>query len=408
MPLFSLYLHVPFCISKCGYCAFYSEAVEKTQSTSNFPAANFPVANFPMERWLSALSREAKRIHAMWEGRPSLRTLYIGGGTPTILSLPEWESLFRILEDAFDFSDIEEATVEANPCSLTDGHLSLWRDSFVTRVSLGVQSLRDDDLAWLGRRHDARMALRALEKTCSRGFDVSADLIFGLPLQTLRMWHDSLRLVLDSGVGHVSAYQLTLEPGTPLGEAAPSLPDGYPFYRFAQWYLPRKGLEQYEIASFSRPGKECRHNRAYWSQEPVLALGPSAWGYLDGFRCRNAPTLEEYAALAETRPPVTEAERLGSAARGIEAAILALRTKWGIDTNSFAARFGKELAEEVLHVLRRIPPRLVRFFEGGVCLTPSGMRVGNAIWVELLELGDARVSETALPGQTSHMSDSPQ
>jgi oxygen-independent coproporphyrinogen-3 oxidase len=184
---------------------------------------------------------------------------------------------------------------------------------------------------------------------------------------------------------------LTLEPGTPLGKAAPSLPEGYPFYRFAQWYLPRKGLEQYEIASFSRPGKECRHNTAYWRQEAVLGLGPSAWGYLDGFRYRNAPTLEEYIPLAETQPPVTEAERLGepgSVARGIEAAILALRTKWGIDTASFAARFGGELTEEVLDVLSKIPPRLVGFFEGGVRLTSSGMRVGNAIWVELLKLAD--------------------
>jgi oxygen-independent coproporphyrinogen-3 oxidase len=305
------------------------------------------------------------------------------------------------LEGAFDFSVIEEVTVEANPCSLTEDHLSLWRDSFVTRVSLGIQSLRDGELSWLGRRHDARMALEALEKTCARGFDVSADLIFGLPFQTLRTWHDSLRRVLDSGVGHVSAYQLTLEPGTPLGDASLSLPEGYPFYRFAQWYLPRKGLEQYEIASFSRPGKECRHNIAYWRQEPVLALGPSAWGYLQGFRYRNMSPLGEYAALTAVQPPVAEAERLGfsenDVSRGVEAAILALRTKWGIDTVSFAAQFGEEFTEEVLDVLRKIPPRLVVFFEGGVCLTPLGMRVGNAIWVELLELADKGGVNTNAP-----------
>ena len=382
MPFFSLYLHVPFCVSKCNYCAFYSEALDGTPSSA---AAS-------IEGWLSALSREAGYIHAIWGGRPCLRTLYIGGGTPTILSLSEWKRLFRVLEDTFDFSAVEEVTVEANPCSLTDGHLSLWRDSLVTRVSLGVQSLRDDDLSWLGRRHDARAALRALEKTCSSGFDVSADLIFGLPSQTLRTWRDSLRRVLDLGVGHVSTYQLTLEPGTPLGDASPSLPEGYSFYRFAQGYLPRKGLEQYEIASFSRPGKECRHNVAYWRQEAVLALGPAAWGYIRGFRYHNAPTFREYLDLTATQLSIVEAERLGTSeedvSQGIEAAILALRTKWGIDTASFAARFGESLMKEVLRVLRNIPSRLVRFFEGGVCLTPSGMRVGNAIWIELLELAD--------------------
>ena len=390
MPLFSLYLHVPFCASKCGYCAFYSEPVE-TSTSPNSSISSIP--SIPsIEKWLLALSREAGHIRAIWEGRPRLRTLYVGGGTPTILSLSEWERLLRILEGAFDFSGTEEVTVEANPCSLTEGHLRLWRDSFVTRVSLGVQSLQDEDLVWLGRRHDAREALLALEKTCSFGFDVSADLIFGLPSQTLRTWRDSLRRVLGSGAGHVSAYQLTLEPGTPLGDASPSLPDGYSFYCFAQWYLPRKGLEQYEIASFSRPGKECRHNAAYWRQEPVLALGPGAWGYLWGFRYRNASTLREYADLAAAQPPIAEAERLGGSegdvSRGVEAAILALRTKWGIHRASFAAQFGEELMEKVLDVLGRIPPRLVRFFEGGVCLTPSGMRVGNAIWVELLELAD--------------------
>jgi oxygen-independent coproporphyrinogen-3 oxidase len=176
------------------------------------------------------------------------------------------------------------------------------------------------------------------------------------------------------------------------------LREGYSFYRFAQWYLPRKGLEQYEIASFAPSGKECRHNLAYWRQENVLALGPSAWGYFsgDGFRYRNAPDLDEYVALTNTQPPVAEAERLGQGrdkgqkgvSRGSEAAILALRTKWGIDFPSFSARFGEELTEKVVEVLQKMPPRLVCFFKGGACLTPSGMRVGNAIWAELLDLAD--------------------
>jgi oxygen-independent coproporphyrinogen-3 oxidase len=300
------------------------------------------------------------------------------------------------LEGAFDFSGLEEATVEANPCSLTDGHLALWRGSFVTRVSLGVQSLRDEELSWLGRRHDAKAALGALDRALSYGFDVSADLIFGLPIsdfpfQTLRTWHDSLRRVLASGVAHVSAYQLTLSPDTPLGQIAPSLPDGYSFYRFAQWYLPRKGLEQYEIASFARSGRECRHNLAYWRQGNVLALGPAAWGYLDrgkdGFRYRNVPTLEEYERAAASGARVAGAERLEGRAQGMEAAILALRTRQGIDTAAFAARFGEELTGAVVGVLREIPPRLVCFDNGRVRLTPAGMRVGNAIWTELLMKG---------------------
>jgi oxygen-independent coproporphyrinogen-3 oxidase len=358
------------------------------------------------EALLAALSLEAGRLEGVWGARVPLSTVYVGGGTPSVLSLDLWKRLIRILEGAFDFSGVGEATVEANPCSLTDGHLALWRGSFVTRVSVGVQSLRNEELSWLGRRHDAETALAALDRSLSFGFDVSADLLFGLPsadfpFQTLRTWHDSLRRVLASGVGHVSTYQLTLAPDTPLGKANPSLSngvpplsndtlsDGYSFYRFAQGYLPRKGLEQYEIASFARPGKECRHNLAYWRQENVLALGPSAWGYLDrggdGFRYCNAPTLEEY-ERADSRLSIAGAERLEGRMRGIEAAILALRTKWGIETASFAACFGRDLTDAVLEVLRAVPPRLVRFENGSARLTPAGMRVGNAIWTELLEL----------------------
>jgi oxygen-independent coproporphyrinogen-3 oxidase len=377
---FSLYLHVPFCVSKCGYCSFYSEPV--SEAPISFEAS--------LDAWLRALTREVETFIAHWGGRPPLRTLYIGGGTPSLLPPPVWRRLIRLLESAFDLAGLEEATVEANPCSLTEEHLSLWRDAFITRVSLGVQSLQDDELAWLGRRHDGAMALLALEKALTCGFDVSADLIFGIPYQTLRTWHDSLRRVWVSGAEHVSTYQLTLEPDTPLGKLMPSLPDGYSFYRFAQWYLPRKGLEQYEIASFSRPGKECRHNLAYWRQENVLALGPSAWGYRakDGLRYRNAPTIEEYVTPAATQAEVypSVVERLEDRSRGIEAAILALRTKWGIGVAAFAARFGHELAEEVSAALKKIPQRLVCFEKDRIYLTPAGMRVGNAIWVELLEL----------------------
>jgi len=176
-----------------------------------------------------------------------------------------------------------------------------------------------------------------------------------------------------------------LEPGTPLGNAAPPLPDGYSFYRFAQWYLERKGLTQYEIASFARPGEECRHNMAYWRQENVLALGPAAWGYIDGFRYANARTLEEYSALTTDSLPIVEAERLEGRSRGVESAILALRTTQGIDTASFAARFGEQLADDVIGALKKIPQRLARFENGNVSLTQAGMRKGNAIWSELLE-----------------------
>ena len=365
----SVYLHVPFCAGKCGYCSFYSEPPEAGDVAA----------------YLDALAVEI----ALWRGLLgplSPRTLYVGGGTPSLLSPDEWGRLIALLEGLGDWSRLEEATVEANPSSLSDGLLNVWRASFFTRVSLGVQSLDDAELETLGRRHDARLALEAMERLARSGLRMSVDLIFGIPGQTLRSWAASLRGVLDAGARHVSAYQLTLEPDTPMGLRSPVLPDGYPLYRYTQWFLPRRGFTQYEISSYAPPGGECRHNLAYWRQEDVLALGPAAWGYLEGRRYANPGTLDAYLEAAGRNFPEakTAGERLGPRARGVEAAILSLRTQWGIDRVDFAERWGGPLLEEIEAVLMAIPPHLVRADERSLALTPAGMRVGNAIWSEFL------------------------
>ena len=367
----SVYLHVPFCAGKCGYCSFYSRT----------PAAGDVAA------YLDALAAEI----ALWRGLLgplSPRTLYVGGGTPSLLSPDEWGRLIALLEGLGDWSRLEEATVEANPSSLSDELLDIWRASFFTRVSLGVQSLDDAELETLGRRHDAKLALEAMECLARSGLRMSVDLIFGIPGQTLRSWAASLRGVLDAGARHVSAYQLTLEPDTPLGLRSLVLPDGYPLYRYAQWFLPRRGFTQYEISSYAPPGGECRHNLAYWRQEDVLALGPAAWGYLEGRRYSNPGTLDAYLEAAGRNFPEakTAGERLGPRARGVEAAILSLRTRWGIDRVGFADHWGDSLLKEVESVLMAIPSHLVRADERSLALTPAGMRVGNAIWTEILGL----------------------
>ncbi|GHV41267.1 coproporphyrinogen III oxidase [Synergistales bacterium] len=386
--IFSLYVHVPFCAAKCHYCAFYSVPLCAGGDGAALTGA-----------WLAALRREAEILRSAWGGKIPVRTIYIGGGTPTAVSPELWRNLIETVDELFDLSHLEEATVEANPCSLSDDHLAIWRGAFVTRVSLGVQSLDADELRWLGRLHDAKAAMRSIEKTLSYGFDVSADLIFALPRQTLRSWRNTCTQILSSGVGHISAYQLTIEPDTPLGKlswaAKAAAPDGYPFYRFTQWYMAKKGLAQYEISSFAKPGLECRHNLAYWRHRNVLALGPSAWGYINrvkgGFRYHNVKTLEEYVDLTRSRLPIADAEILAGQKKGEEAAILALRTKWGIDFKKFKKEnFGGALTEKVINVLENIPPRLVGFErdEAGnverAWLTPSGMRVGNAIWSEII------------------------
>ncbi len=272
--------------------------------------------------------------------------------------------------------------MEANPDSLRDGHLEVWKEWRISRVSLGIQSFSDKLLLWLGRLHDSKKALLALEAVRGKGFLVSGDLIFGIPGQDLKTWKNDLRL-LAGYAGHMSLYQLTKEKGTPIEhESVPSQEEGYVFYRFAQWYLEKKGFSQYEIASFATDGQWCRHNLAYWRQGNVLALGPSSWGYLDGLRYRNAGTLYKY--LEQEGEIASEwEERLPLERQAREAAILALRTRWGIRWKTFRRRYGKESSKEIFDILHGLPRDLFVRRQGCTAFSPKGFRVANAIW-ELL------------------------
>ena len=325
-----------------------------------------------------------------WSGLCSfpirLDTLYIGGGTPTLLDGRQWSRLFEILEEYFVLDAAREMSVEANPGSLLPEHLEVWRDNGVTRVSVGVQSVHDDELAWLARLHNGDEAVRALECVVEKGFRCSADLLFGLAGQTLRSFAESLRRVLEIGVEHVSTYHLTLEPGTPWGNVAPSgMPEGYPFYRFAQWFLPAKGLSHYEIASFCRPGAECVHNMTYWNEDDVLALGASASGHLSGLRYTNVTGAPEYILrMKQGKSPVDTSEILSPGEKAREAAILLLRTRQGILYPEFRSRYGSELLGEILTVLDSFRPDFFVRRDDSVALSPRGMRIANRIWEEIL------------------------
>lgn len=364
----SLYLHVPFCERKCPYCAFSSAQVREGDE----------------EKYLAAVAREAAARAASAD---VLDTLYIGGGTPTALSAPAWGRLIEILENSFSLSGDAEVTVEANPNSLSASHLGLWREWRVTRVSIGVQSTDDAELAFLGRLHTARQAADAVAAALAAGFAVSLDLIFGLPGAHLRNWARTLRDAARLSPDHISIYQLTVEPGTPFDERGFSLPEGYAEYRYAQWYLAKKGYEQYEIASFARPGQKSRHNAVYWADDAYLGIGPGAWGCLDGVRYRNAPSLDEYARLVgEQGRAVIFEERLEGEAAARQAAVLALRTSAGIDMEKFTPRYGAEHAEKIFRDLKRFPSDLVLRDDVAqkIRLTAKGMRVANAIWSEIV------------------------
>ena len=406
-----LYVHVPFCKAKCAYCDFYSLALKsKLEITS----------------WLDALELEAKFWRGLAGGKLKINTLYIGGGTPSILDLNEWQRLIKIILSLCDLNNLSEASVEANPSSLTLNKdlLKFWRENFITRVSLGVQSLNDQELKILGRIHDAKMALSALDLIINSGLNANADLIFSIPNQDLRSWSKSLKLIINAGVTHISAYNLTLEPDTPLGKiySEQDLPNGYKFYRYAQWLLPKKNFAQYEISNFALKNFECLHNKLYWNQENVLALGPAASGYIDGLRYKNPESLSEYyknlnnfknfepenflndsesenknfseaecdknfkAKDLYLKNIFASAEVLDLKAKAVECAILNLRTREGINKVNFINKFGEYLFNKVKNILLGLPENLLIINDESLALSPAGMRVGNAVWTELMDL----------------------
>jgi len=368
----SVYIHIPFCLRKCPYCAFYSIS----------PSGK------DIEKYLHSLEREMEWWRAKW-GRPfpEVKTLYLGGGTPSFLTLEHWQIIKDMINKHFTFSDEAEISVEANPDSLTSRHLVFWKGMGVSRVSLGIQSLLDEELQTLQRPYSRKEALRALELVKGSGLHLSADLMFAFPGHNLRSWHYTLHELVHNFIPrHISAYQLVLEPSTPWEGMSPSsLPDGYPLYRFTQWYLGRKGYDQYEISSFAREGNYCTHNLAYWNQDDVLGLGPSAWGYLNGTRYQNCRELGSYiTAMTAEESPVIYTEHFTGSGKAREAAVLALRTKWGFSPDLFSRLYGKELLEEILNDLREVPPELLHITPEGVSLTGKGMRVGNAIWEKII------------------------
>lgn len=367
-----LYIHVPFCRSKCRYCAFYSKPLDMDDLAVY-------VAALPVEMgyWSRVL------------GRPHLETVYFGGGTPSLL--PPWAlaKIVPAIKRYFELDPSLEWTFEANPDSaLDEGFLASLLRSGVNRLSLGVQSLSDEDLRRLGRPHDAAQALAAYALARRVGFaNIGLDLMWGLPGQREAQWLEELKTVVGLRPEHLSCYGLTLEPGTPLAEEAAAgrleLPEegeqGRMYVHGAE-YLEAQGYLQYEISNFARMGYVSRHNSGYWEGRDYLGLGPAAVSTLAGRRHENPSDIRAWAAEVKAGTCGRGAVALTSAEKAREMVMLALRTAKGLRLAAYRKATGRDFFKDnegLITALRQ--NELIRISDGHLRLTKNGFLVSNVI-----------------------------
>jgi oxygen-independent coproporphyrinogen-3 oxidase len=345
----SIYIHIPFCLRKCAYCDFYSET-----RLSLIPD------------YLKALETE---IHLRAEPDISsphglIDTIYLGGGTPSLLDIKQIDRIFQTLNTRFRVSPDAEITVEINPGTVDGNYLAGLKGTGVNRLSIGAQSFDDAKLAFLNRIHTAGEALKTIDRAETAGFEnISLDLIYGVPGETRTAWIKDLKKALDMRPSHISAYMLTLEPGTPLADQVKQgdfIPLGNDMmsllFKTTSQYLTQSGFEHYEISNFSRGRtNRSRHNSRYWNMASYLGFGPGAHSYDGAVRSWNHRSIEGYITdLSSGRLPVEDREILSPEQKMIEFIMLRLRTLEGIDLGQFQDRFQLPFTKRFEIIISRI------------------------------------------------------
>lgn len=337
----STYVHFPWCLKKCPYCDFASGAIRRDQVQHR--------------AYTDAIRRELE--HRAPARRP-LVSVFFGGGTPSLWAPKELGRALEAVREAFDADEDIEVTVECNPTSIDAERAAALRDVGVNRLSIGVQSLDDDHLRFLGRLHNADGALKALRQATSVMPRVSADLMFGMPGQSAEAFEQELQRILETGVEHISAYALTIEPDTQFGalhrkgrlQLAPEDDFAETFLR-SRAVLAAAGFEHYEVSNYAQVGATSRHNQHYWRGADYLGLGTGAVGAMDGRRYRNDPSPEAY--LRAPHAAEVFEEYLAPEDRVREALMLGLRTREGVELAALRTRTGLDLRHGRERVIER-------------------------------------------------------
>jgi len=362
-----IYIHVPFCVKKCGYCSFYSVEFSKEK----------------IEDYLSTLKQEIALYREKY--RLKAKTIYFGGGTPSLLDANAIQEIISKI----GISEETEITLEANPSSISQEYAYQIAKAGINRVSMGVQSMQQKELDMLGRIHDVQQVKDALLGLRKAGIgNISLDLIYGLPDQKLEDLEYSLNELIALTPQHISTYCLSLEEDVPLFGLKNQIPEDEvvaEFYEFIRTRLQRAGFEQYEISNFARIGKESQHNSSYWEDKPYLGLGSAAAGYLDGKRYNNPSSLEVYNQQITDELIMPGFEELSAAEHESEYIFLQLRKCTGINLKNFMHTFMHSFVDKYVDKIEEYTKLGLMKVENGHCfLTPKAYFVSNQIMSEFV------------------------
>ncbi len=351
-----IYIHIPFCRRKCHYCNFYSLASLKYK-----------------ERFLGALKDEMSLRKKYLDGT-LIESIYLGGGTPSILKISEIEGILEDLRKYFIVAETREVTLEANPDDLDPIILREYRAIGINRLSIGVQSFFDDDLYYLNRIHSGQRAEEAVRQAKEAGFtNISLDLIYGIPVLTAEKWQKNLKKAFSLEVPHISTYSLTVEPKTALDLLirkkklpGPGEEQILEHFHILLRMMKEQQFEHYEISNFCKNGFYSRHNSMYWNGTPYLGLGPSAHSYNGTSRQWNISNLVQYIDQINRNEPFFESEDLTLVQQYNEFVMVSLRTMWGCDLNMISERFGDEAAANFSRLA-------VRYLTSGEMIEKAGI-----------------------------------
>ena len=373
-----LYIHIPFCVRKCAYCDFLS----------------FPATERAHEAYVAKLIEEIYGQSAGFQDY-CVTSIFLGGGTPSILSADLMRDLFEALYQCFDIAVDAEISIEANPGTLTMEKLHMYRTCGINRISIGLQSADDEELKALGRIHCYDDFLKSFQRARQAGFtNINVDLMAALPGQTVQSWKNTLRKVMMLKPEHISAYSLIIEEGTPFYDRYHADQSAFPdeemdreMYHLTKEIMAAQGFERYEISNYSKPGYECRHNIGYWTGVDYLGLGLGASSYTHGFRYHNVTDMDEYLSLdlSEGGAAARDIQKMSEKEQIEEFMFLGLRMMKGVSGSEFFERFGLNLWSIYGEEFDRLAAQgLLEVRKPEVRLTELGIDVSNMVLSEFL------------------------